>query len=180
MACFFSRFRVWQTSRKDLWGVRKVFWQIRWKGKDNFCNTWVAVENTSFWRKRLKFRWKKNFWPIFFRIIELDRRQGTRYKGTEGSLTDFVQFIRSFPEDRRGRHNQTFPNWRLSSRWKIDFGLLFPRFTECGRHQVLLLAPWGILASTLQVTRSILQHPRGCSKHEDLKKMVDLPVNKRL
>ena len=44
----------------------------------------------------------KKFWPIFPRIIEYDKPQGTTYKVSHSTLTDILQVIRSFIYDLRG------------------------------------------------------------------------------
>ena len=45
--------------------VQKVFWQILWKLWGHFCNTYEVVENTTFWKKRQLFLWKKLFEQFF-------------------------------------------------------------------------------------------------------------------
>ena len=51
---------------------------------------------------------KKSFWPMFTRIIETDKPQDTNHKGPQGTLTTFVEVIRSLLWDLRGRQKQTF------------------------------------------------------------------------
>ena len=46
---------------------------------------------------------KNLFRRIFSRIIEIEKPQGTIYKGTTGIVRVIVQAIRSFPKDLRGR-----------------------------------------------------------------------------
>ena len=41
-------------------------------------------------------------WPIFSRIIECDKPQGTIFKGPQAILTITVELIRAFLEDLRG------------------------------------------------------------------------------
>ena len=58
--------------------------------------------------KKAIFPVKKLIWPIFSRIIQYDKRHGTVYKGTQGFLASFVQMIKSFFWELRGRQKQTF------------------------------------------------------------------------
>ena len=51
---------------------------------------------------------KKKFWPDFSRIFELDKPQGTVFKGPETSLTITLKVIRSFLQDLRGCLKQFF------------------------------------------------------------------------
>ena len=49
------------------------------------------------------FLGKKLFRRIISRIIEIEKPQGTIYKGTTGIVRVLVQAMRSFPKDLRGR-----------------------------------------------------------------------------
>ena len=46
-------------------------------------------------KKNAIFPVKKSFWPIFSRIIECDKCQGTMCKGPTGILTITVEVLRS-------------------------------------------------------------------------------------
>ena len=46
--------------------------------------------------KKQPFQWKKRLWPIPSRIVELDKRQVSTYKGPQGSLTITVEAMRFF------------------------------------------------------------------------------------
>ena len=48
------------------------------------------------------FPMKKILWPIFSRIIECDKPQGTVCKGQKAVLTITVELIRAFFQDLRG------------------------------------------------------------------------------
>ena len=56
---------------------------------------------TQFYEKRTIFLAKKLFRPIFSRIIECEKPQGTRRKGPQGIVRITVQIMRSFPQDLR-------------------------------------------------------------------------------
>ena len=51
---------------------------------------------TQIFEKKAKFPVKKIFWPIFARNMELDKCQGTIYKGPQGILTIILQMIGNF------------------------------------------------------------------------------------
>ena len=58
---------------------------------------------TQFFEKKATFLVKKRFWSIFFRNIELEKCQGTTFKGSQGNLTIFVEIKRAVLWDLRGR-----------------------------------------------------------------------------
>ena len=62
----------------------------------------MVVENTSFWKKKAIFQVKKLLWPIFSRIIECHKAQGTVSKGPKSFLTFTVELIRAFFQDLWG------------------------------------------------------------------------------
>ena len=76
-------------------------------------------------------------WPIFSRLIEQKKCQGTFYKVPHGFLTVFVQMIRSF-FFRPKRSTET--NVSKISRFNGDKKLwpIFPRIVECDKHQGLV------------------------------------------
>ena len=74
---------------------------IRWKVQQHFLGPKRLLKTQSFEKKQNLHR-KKN-WPSFSSIIEYDKCQETIYNGPECTLTTFVQMIRTFLWDLRGR-----------------------------------------------------------------------------
>ena len=68
---------------------------------------------------------KKNFWPLFSRIIECYKPHGTVYYCPQGFLSSTVEVVRSFLQDFWGCWKQIFLKKRQSFQWRKDFGLIF-------------------------------------------------------
>ena len=121
---------------------------------------------------------KKNFWPIFSRIIECGKTQGTIYECPRCKLTNFVENRRSFHWDLRGCWKQKLlKKSNLSSEEKIL--AYFPRINDCDKSQgTIWKGPKRIMTITVEVTRPILQDAGGCWKHKVLKKKAMFPVKK--
>ena len=52
---------------------------------------------TQIFEKKTIFPPRKLFRPIFSRIIEYEKPQGTKYRGLQATMTVFLQVTRSFP-----------------------------------------------------------------------------------
>ena len=64
-----------------------------------------------FLKKRANFPLRKSFWPIFYRIFQFDKTQGTVSINPEASLTNIDEKLRSFLQDLRGC-------WKKTTFWK--------------------------------------------------------------
>ena len=93
LACFFSHYGVWQTSRDNIW------WSTRYS--DVYCGSYSnnsvtpkkLLKTQLFLKKKASFPVKKRFWPIFWPILECDKPQLTRYTGQQSFLTIPVEVI---------------------------------------------------------------------------------------
>ena len=90
MACFFSHSRVWQTSGDNMWGSTRF--------PDIYCGSYsvnsVTPEKllkTQIFENKGKLSSEKSFWPVFSRILECDKPQGTICEGPQGFLTFTVE-----------------------------------------------------------------------------------------
>ena len=63
-----------------------------WKLEEPFCNTKRLLE-TEILQRKSAFPVKKRFWPIFYRILDCDKPQGTNCKGPKGILAITVEAI---------------------------------------------------------------------------------------
>ena len=84
-----------------------------------------------------------------------DKCQGTIYKGPKGSLTIFVQAIRSFLQDLRSRE----PTFSKKGHLPGDkrFWTIFSRIIECDKPQgTICKGLTGNLTITVKVIRSFL------------------------
>ena len=123
---------------------------------------------------------KKRLWPISSRIIEHDKRQRTTYKGPQGNLTIHVEVKRPILQDPRGCWKQKLLKKKATFPVKKGFSANSSRIIEHEkRPETTYKGPQGNLAINVEVKRSFLQEPRGCWKHEFLKKKATFPVKKR-
>ena len=78
--------------------VQNVIRHYMWKLKDHFylATPSMLLKTKTLEKKKAIFPVKKRFWPIFSRIIECDKCQGTLCKGPKGILTFIVEVIGSF------------------------------------------------------------------------------------
>ena len=61
---------------------------------DNHSRSYkIILLKTYIFEKKSNFQLKKIIWPIFSRIIEYEKHQGTTRRGTRGILTSIVQAI---------------------------------------------------------------------------------------
>ena len=72
---------------------------------------------TKSWRNN-SFHNGQRFWPIFPRIIECAKPQGTTYKGSQAILTITVLFIRDFLGRKRLWKSHYFEKKRQHFQWK--------------------------------------------------------------
>ena len=105
--------------------VQKVCWQLLWKFKDHFCNTWEVVENTIFWKRRRSFQWKK----LIKQILSFYRVRKTSCNNFERSTSCFdnhLQVTRPLLQDLKccWRH-KTLSRRRQPFQWRTDFGQFF-------------------------------------------------------
>ena len=68
---------------------------------------------------------KKSFWPIFSRIIEHDKRQGTTYECPKGNLSLLWKLKYHFLRTWEVGGNTNFFKKRRSFQWRKSFGLFF-------------------------------------------------------
>ena len=61
------------------------------------------VENTIFLEKRQTFQCRKKLWPTFSHFIEHNKGQEAFFEGPQCLLTIFLQLIKIYPWDLRGR-----------------------------------------------------------------------------
>ena len=78
---------------------------------------------------------KKKIWPIFPRIIECDKPQGTIYKRPEGNLTNTVYFIECLFKDLRGCWKHNFLKKKAKVPVKKIFWPIFSRTIEHDKRQ---------------------------------------------
>ena len=124
---------------------------------------------------------KKSFWPIFSRIIEHDKRQGTIYKDPQGNLLIIVDVIRPFLQDPRGCWKHKFSKKKAIFPVKKRFSPISSRIIEHDKRQgTTYKVVQGNLTINAEVIRPFLQDPRGCWKHKFLKNKAIFPVKKRL
>ena len=90
LACFFSHYGVWQTSRDNIW------WSTRYS--DVYCGSYSnnsvtpkKLLKTQSFEKKGKLSSEKSFWPVLSRILECDNPRGTIYEGPQGILAITVE-----------------------------------------------------------------------------------------
>ena len=133
-----------------------------------------------FLKNKAIFPVKKRLWPIFSRIIELDKRPETFCKDPQGNLTMNVEVKRSFLQDPRGCWKHKLLKKKATFPVKKRFSPISSRILEHEkRPETTYKGPQGNLTMNVEVKRSFLQDPRGCWKHKLLKKKATFPVKKR-
>ena len=76
---FFSPYRVWQTPRDSFWGSTSILTNTVEVTRSFMIHLSCCWKQRSL--KKAIFPVEKRFWPIFFRIIECVKPQGTIFEG---------------------------------------------------------------------------------------------------
>ena len=87
---FVSEHYSYITVHRDIW---HLLWSFR---KKNISLTFRRLLKTQIFESKARFPKKKKVWPIFSRLIECNKPQGTFYKGTNGIVTNTLEVTRSF------------------------------------------------------------------------------------
>ena len=83
--------------------------------------------------KKAIFQAKTLFQPIFFRIIEYEKPQGTIYTGPQVFVTVFVEVIRSFLQDLRYEVDENNFTKKGYFAFETQFWPILSRINEYGR-----------------------------------------------
>ena len=130
-------------------------------------------------KKKADFPVKKRFSPISSRIIEHEERHRTTYKVPQGNLTINVEVIRPFLKDPRGFWKQKILKNKAIFSVKKRFSPISSRIMEYDkRPETTYKGRQGNLTFNVEVIRKFLHDPRGCWKHNFLKKKAIFPVKK--
>ena len=96
-----SYYREWHTSGNMLLGSTKYYGNTCAGYKMIFV-TLKRLLKTQIFEKKTVFPPKKLFRPIFSRIIQYEKPQGTKYRGLQAIVTVVLQDTRSFLYHLRG------------------------------------------------------------------------------
>ena len=124
---------------------------------------------------------KNWFWPIFSRIIECDKTQGTIYKGPQSIPTNTVEVTRSFLEHLRGcwKH-KFFEKQRQAFPWKF-FSPNFSPLIDCDKLQETRYKfSKNILTITVEDKKAILWDLKLCWKQNFWTVKATFPVNRKI
>ena len=94
LALFYSNCRSWNTPSKFLLGSTK-FCGNYGANYEIICLTTNKLLETCVFEK-CYLSDAQSFWTVFSLVIEIDKRQGTIFKGTEGTPKNIGQVVRSF------------------------------------------------------------------------------------
>ena len=111
----------------------------------------------NFFGKKSNFPVRKSFWPVFYRIFEFDKPQGTVSISQEASLTITDEKLRSFLQDLRGCWKNNF--WKKKAIFPVRKKTWPPffRIIECHKPQkTVSKGPKKLVTNTVAVIRSIL------------------------
>ena len=123
---------------------------------------------------------KKTMWPIFSRIIECDKPQGTIFKGPQAILTITVELIRAFLEDLRGCWKHQFLKKRQYFQWKRLCGLFFLVLSNVTNLRVQFLRVHKLFWQLCRIYKSISWGPERLLKTPIFEKKAIFPVKKTL
>ena len=110
MGPFFSFFQVWQTSKEGLLGSSRFFHRFC---VGNYTNSLGPTRLLKSWKhnflgKKSYFPVKESLWPTLSIFIEHKKSQWTFFEGPQGFLTLFLQLIKIYLCDLRGREQEFF------------------------------------------------------------------------
>ena len=138
-----------------------ILWCCTWFF-DSFCAIDKIISfrpkrsiETNFSKNR-RFKSEIKIWPLFPRIIECDNPQRTIYKSPQAIFTLTVNIVEASFRDLRGCWKYKFLRNEGNLSCKKNLMTYSSRIIEYDKTQgTILRAPWGILAFSLEVIRSI-------------------------
>ena len=115
----------------------------------------------NFLKKKANFPVRKSFWPVFYRMFEFDKPQGTVYISPEASLTITDEKLRSFLHDLRGCWKHNFLKKKVVFPVKKRFWPTFSHFIENKKVQETIVeGPQGLFDNYLAIDKNFSLGPR--------------------